>query len=383
MGVGPGCMSNCVSNRDQKFTPRSSTPVEAMVGPCMKEAADNCDVPFHDPFNKSNPYYDCRTHADDGQVMPYIAPPDFRADEPEILRRRRNMLGVNAYNSVASSNDAKDADVRRSYDIDSKPLGNGSYGLCHKAVSKGSKEARALKYILKTDPQIIAWGHEEVKILKYLHHPNIIRFYETFEDTNAIYIITELCEGGCLVDRLKSGSSITEYQSMVLMEQVFRAVQYIHSMEICHRDLKPENFLLLLASEVPFPKGTPLEENTLKMIDFGMSCVFAPGELMRRRVGTPCYVAPEVWKNGYTEACDLWSCGVMLYLLLSGKLPFNGKTDEEIRRSVEHGNYGLNGSTWRKVSEDAKGLLRGCLTYDPKDRFTATQALNHIAITGK
>merc|ERR1719197_305179 len=123
------------------------------------------------------------------------------------------------------------------------------------------------------------------------------------------------------------------------MEQILKALQYVHNMKICHRDLKPENFLLLTT--------LPLERNILKMIDFGMSCQFTPGELMTKSVGTPYFTAPEVLKKRYTESCDIWSCGVILYIFLCGIPPFNGATIEDILSAVEHGNFKFDGNAWR------------------------------------
>jgi calcium-dependent protein kinase len=146
----------------------------------------------------------------------------------------------------------------------------------------------------------------------------------------------------------------------------------MHKKGICHRDLKPENFLFLTQD--------PLERNVLKIIDFGVSCVFETNVELRDKAGTPFYTAPQVLDGRYTEACDLWSCGVIMYILLCGVPPFMGKTDVEVCQKIKRGNFAFQADAWKKVSEDTKNLIRGLLQYQPNKRFNATEALNHIAI---
>ena len=168
--------------------------------------------------------------------------------------------------------------------------------------------------------------------MRELDHPNIIKLFETFEDSKFVYLVMELCEGGELFDKIIEKGSFTESQARNYFRQMISAVNYIHSKRICHRDLKPENFLLLDKSD----------NSPLKMIDFGMSVMFTDKMLkqnggkmhMTLQVGTPYYISPEILKSNYDEGCDIWSSGVILYILLSGVPPFFGNSDAEIMNMI-------------------------------------------------
>jgi calcium-dependent protein kinase len=144
---------------------------------------------------------------------------------------------------------------------------------------------------------------------------------------------------------------------------------------VCHRDLKPENFL--------FTSKAAIDENQLKIIDFGLSCKFDGQENLTTKAGTPYYVAPQVLAGKYNHASDLWSCGVIMFVLLCGYPPFFGETDADVLAKVRLGNFSFNAADWRNVSEDAKHLIRLLLKMNPKDRYTAEQALNHEWIVKK
>jgi len=227
--------------------------------------------------------------------------------------------------------------------------------------------------LAKTHARYMDWIQMEAAIMKKMDHPNIIKLFETFEDSKHVYLVMELCAGGGLVENVKkNGGYYTEPQVAYLMRQILRTVAYMHKKGICHRDLKPENFLLLTKD--------PIERNVLKIIDFGVSCTFEPGQQLRDKAGTPFYTSPQILDGRYTEACDLWSCGVIMYILLCGVAPFEGKTDLEVWEKVRMGNYSFRHDAFMKVSEEAKNLCRGLMKYKEPQRFTATEALNHEAI---
>jgi calcium-dependent protein kinase len=136
--------------------------------------------------------------------------------------------------------------------------------------------------------------------------------------------------------------------------------------------LKPENFLLLTKD--------PIERNVLKIIDFGVSCTFEAGEQLRDKAGTPFYTSPQVLEGRYTEACDAWSCGVIMYMMLCGVPPFPGKTDTEVWGKVKRGNFAFQPEPFKKVSEETKNLIRDLLKYQERQRITPQEALNHEAI---
>jgi len=151
------------------------------------------------------------------------------------------------------------------------------------------------------------------------------------------------------------------------MKHLLSAVSYCHSKNVAHRDLKPENLLLDSDSKDP----------TLKVIDFGTSQILDSDHKIYGRIGTPLYVAPEVLSGSYTEKCDIWSCGVILYVLLSGNQPFQGSSKTEVFDKIIHGAYKLTGSCWRSISREAIDLIKNMLIVNPEKRYTAIEALNH------
>jgi len=262
------------------------------------------------------------------------------------------------------------------YDLDKKKIGEGSYG----SVSKGKNKrvqgmVRAIKTISKGQMKNIDRFHQEIAIMKMLDHPNIIKLHETFEDHRNIYLIMELSKGGELFDRIIEAGSFNESQAATTMQQIIRAIYYMHENHICHRDLKPENFL--------FMTKEPISKNTIKIIDFGLSCEFKQGQVMTTKAGTPYYVAPQVLAGKYDHMSDLWSCGVIMFVLLCGYPPFFGDTDAEVLSKVRLGNFTFNASDWKNISDDAKGLIRCLLKMNPKDRHTAEQCMNHVWIKEK
>jgi calcium-dependent protein kinase len=210
---------------------------------------------------------------------------------------------------------------------------------------------------------------KEVAIMKMMDHPSIIKLYETFEDRYSIYLVMELCQGGQLYDRITEVGCFSEVEAASVMQQVLRTVFYMHQHRICHRDLKPENFV--------FQSVGPVQGNVLKLIDFGLSSEFKEGQPMSTRAGTPYYVAPEVLAKSYNHLCDTWSAGVIMYILLSGSPPFDGKDDQEILSKAKRGDLVFDPIYWKGISEDAKELIRYLVKVDASSRFTAEQALNH------
>jgi calcium/calmodulin-dependent protein kinase I len=210
-------------------------------------------------------------------------------------------------------------------------IGKGSYGqVCiasrgepegHSSGRSGKRKKFACKCVmLRNDPKYIAKLQEEVNVLRELRgHNNVIRLYDVFCVDNELFIITELGRGGDLFHLLTTHPKhgVTESYAAKTVAEMLSAVAFLHSRSICHRDLKLENWVLESGKDVWSP---------LKLIDFGLSTHFSPGQRLSRVVGSSYYVAPEVLKKSYTEACDLWSLGVIVYMLLSGAPPFYGRT---------------------------------------------------------
>lgn len=211
--------------------------------------------------------------------------------------------------------------------------------------------------------------------MKIMDHPNIIKLYEVFEDHRSIYLILELCVGGELFDRIIDMGHFTEPQAAIVLQHMFRALFYMHENSICHRDLKPENFL--------FTTKEAIEKTHLKVIDFGLACKFTKDQVLTTKAGTPYYVAPQVLAGKYDYSSDLWSLGVIMFVVLCGYPPFYGETDADVLAKVRLGNFSFAKADWKDVSDDAKDLIRNLLKMNPRDRYTAEQALNHTWIKNK
>jgi len=230
-------------------------------------------------------------------------------------------------------------------DENTKVLGQGSFGLVQQCVHKATGEKRAVKRLDKEKMSAnsrIRLNYE-IDILKNLDHPNILRLYEVFETKKYIYLVTEYCQGGELFDEIINRGKFNERDAAVVIKQLLSAISYCHSKKVCHRDLKPENILI-----------DNKETLSIKLIDFGTSQRFEDEENMELVLGTAYYIAPEVLKGHYDEKCDIWSIGVILYILLSGEPPFPGSDDKEILKCVVQGKYGFTREVWKSRSEEAK-----------------------------
>ena len=225
----------------------------------------------------------------------------------------------------------------------------------------------------------------EVEIMCSLpSNEGLIQLVDFYEDTQFYHIVTELCKGGELYDMIlqkQLSLSSTDTSSSALMlfseEQVSRIIRSIlesvaclHSQNIVHRDIKPENILR--------------SGNQLKLIDFGMAVVHNPNqdEPLEDIVGTSYYMAPEVLKKSYSKSCDVWSIGVMTYILLLGRPPFDGETDDEVISNIRKGRMSVCLLSNKTMTADAQDFLRNVLKRDPRRRMTADQALQHPWIVG-
>ncbi|CAD8066872.1 unnamed protein product [Paramecium sonneborni] len=252
--------------------------------------------------------------------------------------------------------------------ITGKVLGEGAFGKVWKVTHKKTKLDRAMKQLKKTS--ILKEDKEklfsEMNILKNLDHPHIVKLYELFEDDKNYYLVTEYCSGGELFDRIKSMNFFSEKKAAELMRQILSAVWYCHNQKIVHRDLKPEN--LLFVSDSP--------DADLKVIDFGTSRKFENGKRMTKRLGTPYYIAPEVLLENYNEKCDVWSCGIILYILLCGYPPFSGRSESEILKRVKAAQLKFDHEDWSHISQDAQNLIKNMLNPNPAKRLSAQDAYN-------
>jgi calcium-dependent protein kinase len=249
-------------------------------------------------------------------------------------------------------------------------IGKGSYGSVYKAMHKDTHGTYAIKSVpaaVKRDRR------EDVSLVKSLDHPNIIKFFESFGDHLSTQLVMECCEGGTVSERLADVGYFAEDQTRALMRQMLYAVGYLHQNRICHRDLKPGNLLLQTKDSS--------QPSVLKIADFGLARRFQRNRPLTTQVGTLAFCAPELLKGRYHTPCDLWSCGVTMYLLMSGTLPFNGHTEATLTQAVCRGNYVFWGKPWEDASDKAKDVIRGLLRYSDNERLSSEDALQHAYFT--
>ncbi|XP_045822132.1 calcium-dependent protein kinase SK5-like [Trifolium pratense] len=208
----------------------------------------------------------------------------------------------------------------------------------------------------------------EIQIMQHLsQHPKVVKIHDTYEDSCYVDLVMEFCEGGNLYDRIKQKGHYSEQQAAKLVKNIVEAVQDCHSLGVMHRDLKPENLVF----------DTVEDDANLKIIDFGSSVFYKSGETCSAIVGTPDYMAPEVLLEHYGPEADLWSVGVILYILLSGVPPFWAETEEGTFIQILQGILDFQSEPWPTISDSAKDLIQKMLDMNPKKRFTAQQVLCH------
>ncbi|CAI9110935.1 OLC1v1011045C1 [Oldenlandia corymbosa var. corymbosa] len=265
-----------------------------------------------------------------------------------------------------------DKDFDRRYTI-GKLLGHGQFGYTYVATDKSNGDRVAVKRIEKNKmvlPIAVEDVKREVKILKALAgHENVVQFYNAFEDESYVYIVMELCEGGELLDRIlsKKDSRYTEKDAAIVVRQMLKVAAKCHLHGLVHRDMKPENFLF----------KSPKEDSSLKATDFGLSDFIRPGKRFQDIVGSAYYVAPEVLKRRSGPESDVWSIGVITYILLCGRRPFWDKTEDGIFKEVLRNKPDFRRKPWPSISMSAKDFVKKLLVKDPRARLTAAQALSH------
>lgn len=250
-----------------------------------------------------------------------------------------------------------------------KVLGTGAFSEVKVAINRQTREKFAVKIIDKSKCK----GKEnmidtEISILSKVHHENIVQLYDLYQIENKIYLVMELVTGGELFDDIVRRGKYTESDAAKIVQKILLAIDYLHGMGIAHRDLKPENLLLSDKSK----------NGKVMISDFGLSKIFNDEEVMKTACGTPGYVAPEVLKRqGYGKEVDLWSIGVITYILLCGYPPFYDQNNVELYKQILACRYEFEKPWWDNISEDAKGFIRKLLVLDPAKRYTAKQAVMH------
>ncbi|CAO2821096.1 unnamed protein product [Amaranthus hypochondriacus] len=250
-------------------------------------------------------------------------------------------------------------------------LGWGQFGVIRECVNKLTGEVLACKSISKdrlvTQDDVRSVKLEIEIMSKLSGHPHVVALKAVYEEEAYVHLVMELCAGGELFHRLEKQGRYPEGQAKVIFRHLMEVVQYCHDNGVVHRDLKPENILL----------ATKSSSSPIKLADFGLATYIKPGQDLHRTVGSPFYIAPEVLSGGYTEAADVWSAGVILYILLSAIPPFWGKTKSKIFDSVRAADLRFPSEPWDRISESAKELIKKMLCKNPLKRLTAEQVLAH------
>jgi len=262
-----------------------------------------------------------------------------------------------------------------------KTLGRGAFSTVKLATNRRTKEQFAVK-IMNTGPSgkaSLINAKQELSILRQLDHESIMKVEAAFTEAHKTYFVTEYLPGGELLQSLVNRGTYTEEDAQACFLKLIKALEYIHGKGIVHRDIKLENLLL----------KDPNDVNSVKLIDFGMAKYVQTPELAPAVIGTPIYVAPEILeaatqpgRNPFSTAVDMWSAGVLLYILLAGFPPFLHDSEPALFDSIKKGVFSLDDPVWDSVSSEAKDLVRRLLEVDPSKRLTASQVLNHKWVTG-
>ena len=255
--------------------------------------------------------------------------------------------------------------------VEIQKLGSGAFAEVMLCFHKITKTHRAVKLIhksaLSASQKDTKYWLKEIHILRNLDHPNILKCFEIFEDSRLYYVATEYCPAGDLFSEIVKMKKFKESQVADLMFQLLSALVYCHSKRVIHRDLKPENILLM-------EKGESL---SIKVADFGSSVVLDPDARLSGCYGSAYYLAPEVFGKSYNEKCDIWSVGIIMYILLTGKPPYTGRDSEQILKQAEKTPFVLTPTKLFGISEDAADLLKQLLKHNPAQRISAKAALQH------
>jgi len=245
-----------------------------------------------------------------------------------------------------------------------KELGRGGFSIVYEGINKDTQEKFAIKAIDKNQSVELDILNREIDIMKRLKHKNIIQLYDVYNEEENLYLVIELVTGGELFDHIIDRGNYSERDAANIIKQVLEAIEFMHKNGVAHRDLKPENILL-----------TGPNNDIVKVSDFGLSKDFSK-DMLRSAVGTPDYVAPEVLGGTvYDNSVDIWSIGVITYVLLCGFPPFFGSTDQEIFAKILKVDYDFPSPDWDNISEDAKMFIEAVLASNFRERPSAEQCL--------
>lgn len=274
------------------------------------------------------------------------------------------------------SNTTITTSIRERFHISTKTIGKGRFGTVRKCMDRKRCQWYAIKTITKTKYRVKDYSNYELPILQDLQHPNIIQFETAYEDSKYQHILTNLCTGGELYDRIirKHETSLqhfSEHDTAKIIFSILDAISYCHDYKgIAHLDLKPENIMFL----------TPNDDAPIQIIDFGLARYYPTSGYMTKIVGSTRYTAPEVLNRKYTHICDVWSIGIICYILLCGYFPFDGDDTHQVYRKIKSGRFTFPSAEWDNISDGAKEFITSLLTYNFYQRPTAQEAMKHCWI---
>jgi len=284
-------------------------------------------------------------------------------------------------NNKVEENSGGSGRVDDVYDV-GEEIGRGAFSVVKRAKHKKTGREVAVKFIEKkyVDKQDLMLLGREIDIMKKLDHPNVLKLYEVFETDEIIALVMELVNGGELFYKIVEKGNYSEKDAANIVRQMTKGVEYLHGQGIAHRDLKPENLLCSIDPELK--EYTPFR---VVIADFGLSKAFGGGEALETSCGTPDYVAPEVItaEGTYDNSVDMWSCGVITYVLLCGFSPFLSSNQTGLFEKIMKADYDFPDPEWTHISENAKDFIRHLLVKDPKDRYGASQCLQHPWVNGQ
>ncbi|KAL3809754.1 hypothetical protein ACHAXA_011427 [Cyclostephanos tholiformis] len=291
--------------------------------------------------------------------------------------------GRSVYDDAPSHLDLRSRRLPRvvdDYEVCPNVLGAGAYGEVRECIHRDTRRAYACKSMDKSRMKNTSDFRRELDLLHEMDHPNIIRMVGCYENDERVHIVTERYTGGELFERIVENTTddgcIDERRASRIIKSLLLAVEYLHENDIVHRDIKPEN-ILFESNRV---------DSDIRLIDFGLSRRHRRGEPpMSRPVGTGYYMSPELLKGKYDRSTDIWSIGIVTYILLCGYPPFRGDNDEEVVELIRRGQLQFPIRAWSNKSDEAMDFIKCLLRRDPRKRFTAGEALAHpwVAKSGK
>ncbi|CAM5120757.1 unnamed protein product [Eretmochelys imbricata] len=331
----------------------------------------------------SSSHDDTLPHQSEEQISLVTEMPKSELIEPYRKMLTQSTRSNTAESKVPHTRIDDGAAIQQIYYFGRK-LGQGSFGVVIEVTHKETGKKWAIKKVNreKAGSSAVKLLEREVSILKRVNHEHIIHLEEVFETPKRMFLVMELCEDGELKEILHRKGQFTENETRHIIQSLASAIVYLHKKDIVHRDLKLEN-ILVKSSETD-------EENEMKLnikvTDFGLAVQKAGGSesMFQSTCGTPTYMAPEVISaHDYSQQCDVWSIGVIMYMLLCGDPPFIASSEENLFELIKKGELHFNNPIWQTVSEAAKHVLQLLLRVDPAHRITANELLDNLWITGE